>query len=75
MLEKFLFLMMIAVMSWQKLKMKVSPPRSLQIGHKEDLDIQFPACLERKNSRQSSLTSRTDKVSDAIFLFPEVSVG
>lgn len=55
----------------KKLKMKVSPPRSLQIGHKEDLDIQFPACLERKNSRQSSLTSRTDKVSDAIFLFPE----
>lgn len=67
--------MMIAVMSWQKLKMKVSPPRFLQIGHKEDLEVQFPACLERKNSRQSSLRSKTDKVSDGIFPLPEVSVG
>lgn len=74
-LEKFLVLMMIAVMSWQKLKMKVSPPRFLQIGHKKDLEVQFPACLERKSSRQSSLRSKTDKVTDDIFLFPEVSAG
>lgn len=67
--------MMIAVMSWQKLKMKVSPPRFLQIGHKKDLEVQFPACLERKSSRQSSLRSKTDKVTDDIFLFPEVSAG
>ncbi|KAM3357419.1 trafficking protein particle complex subunit 8 [Capsicum galapagoense] len=55
----------------KKLKMKVSPPRFLQIGRKEDLEAQFPACLERKSSRQSSLRSKTDIVSDDIFLFPE----
>ncbi|XP_075101206.1 uncharacterized protein LOC107825691 isoform X2 [Nicotiana tabacum] len=55
----------------KKLKMKVSPPRFLQIGHKKDLEVQFPACLERKNSRHSSLRSKTDKVTDGIFLFPE----
>ncbi|CAN4113940.1 unnamed protein product [Withania somnifera] len=55
----------------KKLKMVVSPPRFLQIGHKEDLEVQFPACLERKSSRQSSLRSKTDKLSDDIFLFPE----
>ncbi|KAJ8565224.1 hypothetical protein K7X08_007800 [Anisodus acutangulus] len=55
----------------KKLKMKVSPPRFLQIGHKEDLEVQFPACLERTSTRQSSLRSKTDKVSDGIFLFPE----
>ncbi|KAG5628655.1 hypothetical protein H5410_000372 [Solanum commersonii] len=55
----------------KKLKMKVNPPMFLQIGHKEDLEVQFPACLERKSSRQSSLRSKTDKVSDGIFPFPE----
>ncbi|WMV06938.1 hypothetical protein MTR67_000323 [Solanum verrucosum] len=55
----------------KKLKMKVNPPRFLQIGHKEDLEVQFPACLERKSSRQSSLRSKADKVSDGIFPFPE----
>lgn len=55
----------------KKLKMKVSPPRFLQIGRKEDLEAQFPTCLERKSSRQSSLRSKTDIVSDDIFLFPE----
>ncbi|KAJ8574174.1 hypothetical protein K7X08_025979 [Anisodus acutangulus] len=57
--------------SVKKLKMKVSPRRFLQIGHKEDLEVQFPACLERQSSTQSSLRSKTDKVSDDIFLFPE----
>ncbi len=59
---------------WQKLKVKVSHPRFLNIGNQENLNTQFPACLERKtNSEQSCVGASSNNLSETVFLFPEVS--
>nr|GMD61724.1 trafficking protein particle complex subunit 8 [Ipomoea batatas] len=56
----------------KNLKMKVSPPRFLQIGHKEATDMEFPVCLEKgTESAENYIQSKTKKASDGVFLFPE----
>lgn len=56
----------------KKLKVKVSHPRFLNIGNQENLNTQFPACLERKtNSEQSCVGASSNNLSETVFLFPE----
>jgi len=55
--------------------MKVSPPRFLQIGHKEATNMEFPVCLEKgTESAENYIQSKTKKASDGVFLFPEVNL-
>ncbi|CAH9127748.1 unnamed protein product [Cuscuta epithymum] len=56
----------------KNLKMKVSPPRFLQIGHEDSRSMEFPACLEKETeSTQNHIQSQTTKASDGVFVFPE----
>lgn len=56
--------------------MKVSHPQFFTIGSHEVLKIEFPGCLEkRENAIPGYLPSKTNKASDNVFLFPEVSIG
>lgn len=58
----------------QNLKMKVSHPRFLSIGDQEVMKTEFPGCLERRgNFAQGHASAKTNKASDNVFLFPEVS--
>ncbi|KAK6944126.1 LOW QUALITY PROTEIN: TRAPP III complex, Trs85, partial [Dillenia turbinata] len=56
----------------KNLKMKISHPRFLSVGSREDLDISFPRCLEKTiNFEESSLKTEFDGRSKTIFMFPE----
>ncbi|KAJ7942954.1 Trafficking protein particle complex subunit 8 [Quillaja saponaria] len=55
----------------KNLKMKVSHSRFLNIGNRENLTTQFPACLEKeRDSGQSGALANSD-MSHEVFLFPE----
>ncbi|KAJ7942948.1 Trafficking protein particle complex subunit 8 [Quillaja saponaria] len=55
----------------KNLKMKVSHSRFLNIGNRENLTTQFPACLEKeRDSGQSGALANSDMSHD-VFLFPE----
>lgn len=60
---------------WQNMKMKISHPRYLIIGNQEVMDMEFPACLERKTkSAWSDEHAKTNYTHDErVFIFPEVS--
>ncbi|KAK3004340.1 hypothetical protein RJ639_018256 [Escallonia herrerae] len=54
----------------KRLKMKISHPRFLNVGNPEDVNIVFPACLERKDSfAPSNVKVGTKKILDTVFLF------
>ncbi|XP_050228133.1 uncharacterized protein LOC126677515 [Mercurialis annua] len=56
----------------KNLKMKISHPRFLNIGDREDLNREIPDCLEKKSdSEQISALSDPKKASHGTFLFPE----
>lgn len=56
--------------------MKISHPRFLDIGNQDEWNIEFPACLEKKiNVEKSGVLAKTNKMSQDVFLFPEVSLG
>ncbi|KAK2968934.1 hypothetical protein RJ640_003621 [Escallonia rubra] len=56
----------------ERLKMKISHPRFLNVGNPEDINIVFPACLEKKDSSaRSNVKVGTKKILDTVFLFPE----
>ena len=54
--------------------MKISHPRYLNIGNPEVLDVNFPACLEKKSSSvHKDIDLDITKQSETVFHFPEVS--
>ncbi|CAK7342057.1 unnamed protein product [Dovyalis caffra] len=55
--------------SVKNLKMKTSHPRFLNIGNQEDLNVEFPACLEKKTNVTAHANPK--KISHGVFLFPE----
>ncbi|KAJ6749938.1 hypothetical protein OIU85_000554 [Salix viminalis] len=55
--------------SVKNLKMKTSHPRFLNIGKQEDLDLEFPACLEKKTNVSPPANPKI--ASNGVFLFPE----
>lgn len=57
--------------SVKNMKMKISHPRFLIIGNREVMDIEFPACLERKTKSAWSDAHANDTHDDRVFIFPE----
>ncbi|KAK6942524.1 TRAPP III complex, Trs85, partial [Dillenia turbinata] len=56
----------------KNLKMKISHPRFLYVGSREELDIRFPHCLEKTiDFEESSLKTEFNGPSKTIFTFPE----
>lgn len=58
----------------QNVKLKISHPRFLTVAKRETLDMEFPACVEKRSSVQSDMQGDPNKVSHNGFLFPEVSL-
>ncbi|XVF55872.1 hypothetical protein PTKIN_Ptkin06aG0071300 [Pterospermum kingtungense] len=57
----------------KNLKMKISNPRFLNAGNQRELNLDFPACLEKKmNVVQSGGHSNVNKMLQNVFHFPEV---
>ncbi|XP_059646575.1 uncharacterized protein LOC132293217 [Cornus florida] len=58
--------------SVKNIKLKISHPRYLNIGKKEVMNMEFPACLEKRaNSAESEAQASTCKTLDSVYLFPE----
>ncbi|KAG8648726.1 trafficking protein particle complex subunit 8 isoform X2 [Manihot esculenta] len=58
--------------SVKNLKMKISRPRFLSIGNREDLNLEIPDCLEKKmNFERNDVPADSKKVTHGVFLFPE----
>ncbi|XVF76076.1 hypothetical protein PTKIN_Ptkin13bG0237100 [Pterospermum kingtungense] len=56
----------------KNLKMKISNPRFLNAGNQQELNAQFPACLEKKmNVQQRGGHANVNQVLDNVFHFPE----
>ncbi|GLT94814.1 hypothetical protein SLE2022_125350 [Rubroshorea leprosula] len=56
----------------QNLKVKISHPRFLDVGNQDELNIEFPACLEKKiNVEKVGVHAKTNNMSQDVFLFPE----
>ncbi|GFY97981.1 tetratricopeptide repeat (TPR)-like superfamily protein [Actinidia rufa] len=61
-----------SAISVKNMKMKISHPRFLILGNQEVMDLEFPACLEKKtNSACSDAQAKTNYASDTVFQFPE----
>lgn len=60
---------------WQNMKMKISHPRFLNVGNQEVLNMEFPACLEKKVNPAKGDAQGKSNASDTLFIFPEVSVN
>ncbi|BFG38453.1 hypothetical protein CerSpe_247270 [Prunus speciosa] len=58
----------------KNLKMKISHPRFLNIGKRESLNAEFPACLEKTNSDHSGVPANPTDASHSMFLFPEDTI-
>ncbi|KAM1735617.1 hypothetical protein ACFX15_013498 [Malus domestica] len=58
----------------KNLKMNISHPRFLNLGKRESLNTEFPACLEKKSSDQSAEHANLNDVSHGLFLFPEDTI-
>lgn len=56
--------------SVKNLKMKISPPRFLIPGNLKDIDVEFPACLEKKTRECSDQQADGIESSDLLFSFP-----
>ncbi|XXG85723.1 hypothetical protein AAC387_Pa11g0756 [Persea americana] len=59
--------------SVKNLKMKISHPRVLIPGRLKDMDVEFPACLQKQISRDCSdaQTNIVEKPNGLLFSFPE----
>ncbi|GAV63866.1 TRAPPC-Trs85 domain-containing protein [Cephalotus follicularis] len=56
----------------KNLKMKISNPRFLLIGNPEELNLEFPACLEKKtNIERSSGHANPNNAPHSVYQFPE----
>ncbi|CAK9152962.1 unnamed protein product [Ilex paraguariensis] len=55
----------------KSIKMRINHPRFLNIGNPEVMNMEFPACLVKK---ENSIQSNTNKASDSVFVFPENTV-
>lgn len=55
----------------KNVKLKISHPRFLTVAKRETLDMEFPACLEKRSSDRSDMQGDSNKVSHNGFLFPE----
>ncbi|XVE96276.1 hypothetical protein REPUB_Repub02eG0207200 [Reevesia pubescens] len=56
----------------KNLKMKISNPRFLNAGNQRELNVDFPACLEKKmNVEQSGGHANVNKMLQNVFHFPE----
>ncbi|XWS56080.1 hypothetical protein CRYUN_Cryun09bG0055900 [Craigia yunnanensis] len=56
----------------KNLKMKISNPRFLNAGNQEELNVEFPACLEKRmNVEQSGGHANVNKMMQNVFHFPE----
>ncbi|XVE61381.1 hypothetical protein DITRI_Ditri06bG0034900 [Diplodiscus trichospermus] len=56
----------------KNLKMKISNPRFLNAGNQRELNVEFPACLEKKvNVEQSGGHANVNKMLQNVFHFPE----
>lgn len=56
----------------KNLKMKISNPRFLNAGNQSYLNVEFPACLEKKlNVEQSGGHGNAKKMLQNVFHFPE----
>ncbi|KAE9446343.1 hypothetical protein C3L33_21763, partial [Rhododendron williamsianum] len=64
------FLLTLPIVLGQNMKMKISHPRYLIIGNQEVMDMEFPACLERKTksawSDEHAKTNYTHDERDAL---------
>ncbi|KAK1435003.1 hypothetical protein QVD17_00758 [Tagetes erecta] len=59
----------------KNLKMKISHPRFLNIGNPEVLDVNFPSCLEKKEScAHKDADLDAIKQSDTVFHFPKDTI-
>lgn len=54
--------------------MKISQSRFLKIGNQENMNADFPACLEKPNNSEQGVHAIPNTTSNDTFLFPEVSV-
>lgn len=62
-------------LSVKNLKMKISHPRFLNIGNQRNLNMDYPACFEKKtNGVEQSFPEQTSNVLQNVFLFPEETV-
>ncbi|XVF07518.1 hypothetical protein REPUB_Repub06bG0146000 [Reevesia pubescens] len=56
----------------KNLKMKISNPRFLNAGNQRELNVEFPACLEKKMTvEQSGGDANVNKMLQNVFHFPE----
>ncbi|KAK9072718.1 hypothetical protein SSX86_009153 [Deinandra increscens subsp. villosa] len=61
--------------SVKNLKMKISHPRFLNIGNPEALDVNFPSCLEKKEScAHKDADLDATKLSETVFHFPKDTI-
>lgn len=63
------------ILNPQNIKMKISHPRYLIPGNMEDLEMDFPECLEKQKSSRSKETPANVmlKFKNLLFSFPDVS--
>lgn len=63
------------ILNLQNIKMKISHPRYLIPGNMEDLEMDFPECLEKQKSSGSKETPANVmlKFKNLLFSFPDVS--
>ncbi|XP_068342385.1 uncharacterized protein [Pyrus communis] len=59
----------------KNLKIKISHPRFLNLGKRESLNTEFPACLEKTNSDQSAEHANPNDISQALFLEDTIIQG
>lgn len=57
--------------SVKNLKMKISQTRFLKIGNQENMNADFPACLEKPRNSEQGVRPIPKKTSNDTFLFPE----
>ncbi|OMO68610.1 Tetratricopeptide-like helical [Corchorus olitorius] len=56
----------------KNLKMKISNPRFLYAGNQRELNVEFPACLEKKtNAEQGGGHTNNNEMLQNVFVFPE----
>ncbi|KAL8255725.1 hypothetical protein R6Q59_030792 [Mikania micrantha] len=61
--------------SVKNLKMKISDPRFLNVGNPEVLNVNFPSCLEKKDScPHKDADHETTKQSETVFHFPKDTI-
>ncbi|XP_023005634.1 trafficking protein particle complex subunit 8-like [Cucurbita maxima] len=60
-----------SMFSVKNLKMKISQSRFLKIGNQENMNADFPACLEKPKNSEQGVQAIPHTTSNDTFLFPE----